>query len=322
MKVADLPDPVTAAKSDWLLATEWIGFTPTGKSYDAASMCQATIHRQFGTGFVLEYIAENIDKPNPGFEDDPQLVVERKRHAENKGRLVAVHRLRPSSRPLVEIIGVEGYERTQNLWARGVDRNRWSVAFPIVESFDIVGRPYANPIFGRAAYLRLFQHPSSTLRKLQQDERSALLHLEIVPRLVVNAWIAVEDEVEMAERSDIGLRILREIEKDLTSAMEGEPEDRKVKLRRRAAWLANRFVLRRRKEGSLRCDECDLDPAALPRMTGLNPRSLLDAHHMHPLDEGKRRTTEADFKLFCPTCHRLEHLLLKAATRVCGGTAG
>ncbi len=28
MKIRDLPEPITASKSDWLAGTTWIGFTP------------------------------------------------------------------------------------------------------------------------------------------------------------------------------------------------------------------------------------------------------------------------------------------------------
>jgi hypothetical protein len=43
----------------------------------------------------------------------------------------------------------------------------------------------------------------------------------------------------------------------------------------------------------------------------VRPRSLLDVHHRHPLYEGSRVTTFADFALLRPTGHRFEHALLR-----------
>ena len=63
-------------------------------------------------------------------------------------------------------------------------------------------------------------------------------------------------------------------------------EERRVKVRRRAAWVANRFVLARRNAGTLFCDECGFDPAERLKGTSVSPRSVLDAHHRTPLEEG------------------------------------
>src|SRR5438045_1293540 len=93
-------------------------------------------------------------------------------------------------------------------------------------------------------------------------------------------------------------------------------EDRWAKVRRRAAWLANRFVNERRNSGTLRCDHCTFDPIDRLAGTAISLRSALDVHHRHPLEEGKRRTTLSDFALLCPTCHRIEHLVLNAPTRI------
>jgi 5-methylcytosine-specific restriction protein A len=91
------------------------------------------------------------------------------------------------------------------------------------------------------------------------------------------------------------------------------PVERWAKVRLRAAWLANRFVIERRNSETLHCDNCPFDPAERLACTGINLRSALDVHHKHPLDEGRRRTTIADFALLCPTCHRIEHLLLNTS---------
>src|SRR6266567_8827622 len=66
---------------------------------------------------------------------------------------------------------------------------------------------------------------------------------------------------------------------------------------------------------TLHCDECGFDPATRVDIQIIRPRSLLDVHHKRPLEEGVRYTTAADFKLLCPTCHRIEHARLKASRR-------
>ena len=59
------------------------------------------------------------------------------------------------------------------------------------------------------------------------------------------------------------------------------------------------------------CDACDFDPADLVAELGVRARGFLDVHHKHPLEEGIRYTTTADFALLCPTCHRVEHVRLR-----------
>jgi len=160
---------------------------------------------------------------------------------------------------------------------------------------------------------RLFAHPSATLRPLNDDERAAISSLPLMPRPTTNAWIGIEDEIAAAERSEVDKKIARDIDVDLkAAAMEGMTEEQRAKVRRRAAWLAHKFVLQRQKAGTLICDRCSFDPATLINGAPVRPRSLLDVHHLHPLEEGLRVTTLADFGLLCPTCHRFEHALLKA----------
>jgi 5-methylcytosine-specific restriction protein A len=87
--------------------------------------------------------------------------------------------------------------------------------------------------------------------------------------------------------------------------------EQRAKVILRAAWLAHKFVMHRQKTATLICDECRFDPVARINGAPVRPRSLLDVHHRHPLDEGSRVTTFADFALLCPTCHRFEHALLR-----------
>lgn len=316
MKASELPAPITASKADWLAGTTWLGFSPTDGSLQSRNQCQSTIQRQYAGGYVIEYITEQFSKPNPGFEADPEYLAERDAHKDLAGRFIAVHKLRTTARDLETIIGSEQFSRLQDMWAQGEKRWRWSVAFPIVESYDIIDRPKAKDVLGEPGYRRLFQRSSATLRVLNQEERAALVNLELKQRPAENAWIGIEDEFALAEASEIDERIRRAIERDLPGwALEGIEEERRVKIRKRAAWLAHEFIKRRRRDKTLRCDECQFDPTKVSGLTGFNPRSLLDVHHMHPLDEGVRYTTVKDFALLCPTCHRIAHARLKVAAR-------
>ena len=313
MKVSDLPAPITASKADWLAGTTWLGFSPTNGSLQSRNQCQSTIQRQYAGGYVIEYITEQFSQPNPGFENDPQYLAERETHKEQAGRFIAVHKLHTTARNLKEIIGENDFTRLQDMWAQGGKRWRWSVAFPIVESYDIVGRPKAKDVLGETGYRRLFQRSSATLRVLNDEERLKLADLGLTPRATANAWIGIEDEFALAELSEIDERTLRAINRDLRDvALEGVEAERWSKIRRRAAWLADKFVRERRRSGTLQCDHCPFDPNLVAGIDGMNPRSLLDVHHMHPLEEGERYTTIKDFALLCPTCHRVEHARLKS----------
>jgi len=313
LKISDLSLPVNAAKSDWLAGTKWIGFTPTDTSGAAREQCRATINAQINGGYIIEYITRNFGEPNPGFETDPRYLAEREAHRKVGGRLIAVHRLRPSARPLSVILGEEEYNRVQDMWASGGKRYRWSVAFPIIESFSIPDAPLATEVLSDAAMRRLFAHPSATLRPLNDDERRQIANLVIEPRLTNNAWIGIADEAVMAEQSEIDPRTQKLIDHDLSaSAMEGLTDEQKVKVRRRAVWLADRFVRERDRSGQLRCEDCGFDPVIKVRGTEVKPRALLEVHHKNPLDEGVRYTTLLDFCLLCPTCHRFIHALARA----------
>ena len=316
IKVKDLPAPITASKADWLAGTTWIGFTPKSGDLSARAGCQTSIQKQFGKGYVIEYITEQFSQPNPGFEKDPSYLAEREAHAEQAGRFIAVHRLRHSSRSLEEILGPEEFSRLQDMWAHGGKRWRWSVAFPIVESFKIVGRPKAKEVLGDEAYRRLFAHSSATLRPLQPAEQLDLADLDLEPVNAHNAWIAIEDEFVIADMYPPSTRRLREMARELPdSVLEGLTEDRRVKVRKRAAWLADRLVIMRSNAGMLHCDDCQFDPKSIFSSQDVNPRSLLDVHHKHPIEEGVRYTSVADLSLLCPTCHRIEHARMKLADR-------
>src|SRR5205823_614260 len=111
-----------------------------------------------------------------------------------------------------------------------------------------------------------------------------------------NAWIAIEDEVRFAlqDEKNIPVNIKRNIDLDLTGAMEGLNEERRVMVRTRAAWNAYKFVMARQRAGRLICDDCDFDPTDRIAGRDIRPRSLLDVHHREPLAEGVRYTRPTD----------------------------
>lgn len=262
-----------------------MGFTPTEDDLTARNKCQSTIQRQFGRGYVIEYITEQFSEPNSGFENDPAYLAERDAHRALAGRLIAVHKLRTTARSLETILGEEEFKRLQDMWAQGGKRYRWSVAFPIVESYEIVGRPKAKNVLGEAAYRRLYQRSSATLRTLTDDERLLIADLELRQIATANSWIGIEDEFRLAEVSEINPDVERAISRDL-AALEGMEAERLAKVKRRAAWIADRFIRERQKAGTIVCDDCAFDPIGLVSELGVLPRSFLDVHHKRPLDEG------------------------------------
>jgi 5-methylcytosine-specific restriction protein A len=309
MQIKDLSAPVTAIKLDWIAASTWMGFTPRENDLLSRNSCTRTVLNQYGRGYVLEYITISIPRPNSGYERDPDYLKGRAEHELSAGRFVAVHKIKASSRPLQEIIGEEEYSKLQNIWAKNAMRCRWSVAFPVIETYNIKDKPLAKELLGEKLF-REFIMQTATLKSIDERVRACLADLQIEHVLAKNEWIAIEDEIKAAERSPIKPAVEKLIDIDLNGAFEGETEERKQKLRKRVIWLADKYVLDRIKSSKLKCDECAFDPnVVMPEL--INPRSLLDVHHKHPLEEGVRRTTFDDFALLCPTCHRIEHQRLK-----------
>lgn len=144
------------------------------------------------------------------------------------------------------------------------------------------------------------------------DQRKSGTQSEQEKRLTPNPLSRIEADFEKAELSEIDPRTRKLIDDDLpTSAIEGMTAERWGKVRRRASWLADTFIRQRQTAGTLKCDDCEFDPAHRSDLQGIVPRSLLDVHHKAPLEEGVRETTTADFALLCPTCHRIIHSRLR-----------
>ncbi len=109
MRASELPASITASKADWLAGTTWLGFSPTHGSLQSRNQCQSTIQRQYAGDYVIEYIAEQFSKPNPGFEANPEYLAERDAHEDLAGRFIAVHKLRTTARDLETIIGLNSF---------------------------------------------------------------------------------------------------------------------------------------------------------------------------------------------------------------------
>ncbi|WP_271518435.1 hypothetical protein [Bradyrhizobium sp. CCBAU 53380] len=69
---------------------------------------------------------------------------------------------------------------------------------------------------------------------------------------------------------------------DLDYRLEGETAERKRTIRKRVALIARQFILKRTGEQTLFCDNCAFDPSLPTNGSGVEPRSLLDVHHMVP----------------------------------------
>jgi len=313
MKASDLPQPIVAAKSNFLPASGRLSFTPSGKGANSKAKLESLVNRQ-SDGYVLEYITQTMETPNAGFENDPKYLKDKKIHQELEGRLVAIHKIQHSSHHLSELIGNEEFQKVQDMWARKKNLGfRWSVSFPIIESYEIIGKPTAKEVLGEEAAWRIFRRQERALRKLNDDDRVAIGGLEIRQLEARNEWIALERDFEIAEKSEVFPEVVPPLDEDLMSALEGMDEEKKSKYRKRAAWLATKFIHDRTKSNNLRCDDCGFDPLCKVNGTRISPRSLLDVHHKNPLYEGKRLTTTADFALLCPTCHRFEHARLRTS---------
>jgi 5-methylcytosine-specific restriction protein A len=316
VRIADLGRPVTAAKSDWSAAQSWMGFTPGSSHPDSIRRTEMTVIAQAQSGFVLEYITDSYGIPNVGYDKSERYLSHRTAHGKLAGRLIALHRLETTARPIRDFMSKEEFNELQDMWSEPGKRHRWMAAFPIAESYEIVGHPKARNVLGEERYRWLFHRSSSTLRKMDDIDRSLINNLEIKLIPATNFLLSIEQEVLAAERSppDIYGRIIgRDIDRDLqNTAFEGMSEEAITKIKTRARWLAHKFARARAKAGTLQCDDCSFDPVKLEGLGTIRPRSLLDVHHCDPLAEGGIRKTHInDFALLCPTCHRLEHERLR-----------
>ena len=73
----------------------------------------------------------------------------------------------------------------------------------------------ADQVLPLDAHRRLIRHASATLRPFSGTDNAVLADLKLEPRPAPNAWIAIEDEVKMAEASDIPDAVVKHIDRDL-----------------------------------------------------------------------------------------------------------
>ncbi|WP_368044689.1 HNH endonuclease [Sabulicella glaciei] len=111
-----------------------------------------------------------------------------------------------------------------------------------------------------------------------------------------------------------GQILLDDLKVDLQAGqLEGSTVEVQERRLLRVKALAETFYGRRAALKQLFCDQCDFDPSAKAAEAGIEVRSLFDVHHKVPLHLGERRSTEDDFELLCPTCHRFTHARMRVA---------
>jgi hypothetical protein len=165
----------------------------------------------------------------------------------------------------------------------------------------------ADPVGGA------FQGPNA-VKSISAEDCENLRH-HVAARAAANMWGTIERDARKAEGSEINPAISRKINQDLSaSTMEGLTAQQKTWVRERAAWLADKFWKERWRGGGGVCDDCQFDPVAHTKDSDVKPRSLMDVHHKHPLEEGIRLTTLDDFALLCPNCHRYEHARMRLSS--------
>lgn len=275
MRIADLGRPVTAAKSDWSAAKSWMGFTPGSSHPDSIRRTEMTVIAQAKSGYVLEYITRSYGIPNAGFEKSERYLGHKAAHEKLAGRLIALHRLETTARPIRDFMSKDEFEELQDMWSEPGKRNRWMAAFPIVESYEIVGFPKAKDVLGDERYRWLFHRSSSTLRRLEDIDRSLIANLKIKLIPATNYLLSIEQDVQAAERSQSSpyMRAIgQQIDHDLrNTAFEGMREEVIGKIKKRARWLAYKFARASADAGTLRCDDCSFDPTS---WKDLKPSSL------------------------------------------------
>jgi len=75
--------------------------------------------------------------------------------------------------------------------------------------------------------------------------------------------------------------------------------------RRLAQRAKSRF--KRQNEGRLFCEVCRFDFGETYGKLGKKPSYFIEAHHVVPLEEGRRRNSPKDFMMLCSNCHRMVH---------------
>ena len=323
MRIADLPHPITSVKGHWnpefpdrsSARDGWVGFTPSKDDPASRQQLRATVSRQMGHGYVLEYVSLSRPPPNPNSR--PLTAGEKALHAKAAGALTAVFKL--ANRPVHarELIESQQYEDIQNRWDQRGDRARWSEAFPIIEAWEITGWPKARDVLGVEAAARRCEIQSQGLKVLDHDDRSKLAHLDLSPIDLPADGLAARHFVDLARQNNelhgvqgaaLALEDRRQLFEDY-GAIEGITKERRVRFAQRDRYLVT--ILKR--DTPLKCTICCYDPIDRGA-TRAQARAILEAHHRMPVRAGERLSKVADLILLCPTCHREVHQGLLAIT--------
>jgi 5-methylcytosine-specific restriction enzyme A len=296
MRITDLPQQVSAVKGHWNPefpdrssdSIGWVGFTPSRDEPSSRAQLRSTVHRRMkhGQGYVLEYVTISLPPTNPGSR--PLTPEERVLHAQAAGALTAVFKL--ANRPVHarELMRPEQYDDLQNRWDQRGDRARWSEAFPIIEAWEITGWPKARDILGVEAAARRCEMQSQFLKELDDDDRTKLADLDLVPIDLPADGLAARYFIDLAqhENTDRGVRGDSLASEDWPlyedhSAIEGATKEMRVRLAQR-----DRHLVRRLKRVTpLKCVICSYDPIRRGA-TRAQAHAILDAHHKYRFERG------------------------------------
>jgi len=115
----------------------------------------------------------------------------------------------------------------------------------------------------------------------------------VVSKLAELFLIVVKDHTEkIILNNPTGLNSL-----DSESAQEGYLQDRTLLSRKRD----QKLVKQRKKMDNYQCQSCDF-------LLIIEGKSIIECHHLFPLNFGERDTKIEDLVCLCPTCHRIAHL--------------
>jgi hypothetical protein len=296
MRIADLPQLVSAIKGHWfpefpdpsLLKDGWVGFTPGRDNAASRAQSRATISRQMGSGYILEYVSIALPQPNAGSR--PLTLDDRAMHAKAAGALTGVFKL--ANRPVHarELIGLQDYQDMQDRWDKGKDRVRWSEGFPIIEAWEIRDWPKARKVLGLESAARACEQLARGLKPLNEDDRTKLAPLEIVPIELPSDGFAARYFIDLAQQTNqLNGRAAgslspgdRGLSEDY-SGIEGTTRDQRVRI-----VLRDRYLVKRLKQTTpLKCSTCTYDPFE-HGASASQARAILEAHHTLPMQAGKR----------------------------------
>jgi 5-methylcytosine-specific restriction protein A len=315
MLIGDLPRPILTVKGHFnpefpdrvTPRNGWVGFTPTRDEPASREQLRATVSRQMGNGYVLEYVT--LSRPPPNAAARPITPEEKDLHARAAGSLTAVFKLARRHVHARDLVDPQQYKDMQDRWDQRGDRARWSVAFPIIEAWEINGWPKARNVLGMEAAGRTCELQSQSLKPLEADDQAKLAPLEIAPinlpadGLAARYFVALaqQENRENSRPADSLSPQDRPLLEDY-SAVEGMTKEQRIRVVLRDRQLVKAL----KRIGPLRCSNCTYDPIQRGASQA-QARAILEAHHVLPVSAGERLSRLSDLVLLCPTCHREVH---------------